>query len=141
MVKLRLLSVRKCCFVLLLCIIHVAIGIPGSSFTGMQLFTMERGMQHANSPFLVNNTPDNFGQDLPDEPEEVTQAKNNRRRLRFLNTVSSSQFNISQRIVQEVENLAYAYALYKDVNKTGIYQQQDSFLPAYYNFLFRFVLF
>jgi hypothetical protein len=107
----------------------------------MQLFTMERGMQHSNFPFQAHNAPDYMGQDMPDEPEEINQAKNNRRRLRFLNISSTTQFNINQRIVQEADHHAYAYALYKVVNKTGEYQHQDAFLPAYYNFLFRFVLF
>lgn len=62
-----------------------------------------------------------------------------RRRLRFYQTASSQQFNFSPRTVHFQYD--HSNALIAQENKAGVYQHQDSFLPAYYTFLFRYTLF
>ncbi|HEY1165696.1 MAG TPA: hypothetical protein VGE90_11030 [Chitinophaga sp.] len=74
-----------------------------------------------------------------DEGTEVIRATKNKKKTRYYLNASSRQFSINQRIVYPEDKQDY-YILEKE-NKSGVYQWLDAFLPAYYNFLFRYTLF
>lgn len=85
---------------------------------------------------------DGFGHDSISDDEdgkEVFRAPKNKKKTRYYLYASSRQFSISQRILYPEDKQDY-YILEKE-NKSGVYQWHDAFLPAYYNFLFRFTLF
>lgn len=87
----------------------------------------------------LSQIPQKMESDANDEPEEVIQVKKNRRKTRFYITASSQQFSFTQRVLQDTGSLSQRIHIQE--NKTGEYQQQDVFLPAYYSFLFRFTPF
>jgi len=62
-----------------------------------------------------------------------------KRRQRLYISAAIQQFNCSPRISYQYEKPDYSIQIKE--NKAGEYQWQDAFLPAYYNFLFRFTLF
>lgn len=74
-----------------------------------------------------------------EDGKEVIRATSKKKKQRYYLNASSRQFNIGQRILHPEEKQQY-YVLGKE-NKSGVYQWHDAFLPAYYNFLFRFTLF
>lgn len=127
---------------LLLFIQQIAGFIPGLSFSQVQASDKNRKLHallfHPEAPFQLN-IPIRFLEDAPDEREPVLHAKHNRRRTRFCITAPSQQLNLVPRLPQLQNNLAHYIP--EQENKTGIYLQQDAFLPAYYTFLFRYTLF
>ncbi|MGX5816665.1 hypothetical protein ACWKWU_00625 [Chitinophaga lutea] len=76
--------------------------------------------------------------DTEDDFAAIRNAQN-RRRLRFLQSTPSQQFNLSPRVSYCQHD--QQTAVLTDENKAGVYERQDSFLPAYYRFLFRYTLF
>lgn len=75
-----------------------------------------------------------------DDNNEIlrTTAPKGRKQRYYLNA-TTQQFSCSPRILY-LDERQYNYILEKE-NKSGVYQWQDSFRPAYYNFLFRLALF
>ena len=74
-----------------------------------------------------------------DDGTEAIRATQNKKKTRYYLNASSRQFSISQRIIYPEDKQEY-YIQEKE-NKSGVYQWLDAFLPAYYNFLFRYTLF
>jgi len=74
-----------------------------------------------------------------DDGKEVIRATKNKKKTRYYLNASSRQFSINQRIVYPEDKQDY-YIQEKET-KSGVYQWLDAFLPAYYNFLFRYTLF
>ncbi|ASZ13369.1 hypothetical protein KTO58_07460 [Chitinophaga pendula] len=87
----------------------------------------------------LSQIPYHLESDANDEPEEVIQVKKNRRKPRYYISASSQQFSFTQRVFQDTGSPSQRIHIQE--NKTGEYQQQDVFLPAYYSFLFRFTPF
>lgn len=82
------------------------------------------------SAFLVNG--------LEDDDASV-RAKQSRRRGRFYISSPSKQFNFTPQVApDQTDRMLWPE---QEEKKTGVYLQQDAFLPAYYQFLFRFTLF
>jgi hypothetical protein len=81
--------------------------------------------------------PDHIIED--EDGKEVFRATPKKKKQRFYLNASSRQFDYSQRILYP-EN-RQAYYIQEKENKSGVYQWHDAFLPAYYNFLFRYTLF
>lgn len=97
-------------------------------------------------------TPSHFFLHLPislmeDLPEDLTEdqiafifrAHEPRHKRRFLISVTSQQYSFTTRL-QQLQLLLVQY-MPGNENKTGIYQWHAAFLPAYYQFLFRYTLF
>lgn len=74
-----------------------------------------------------------------DDGKEVLRATKNKKKTRYYLNASSRQFSLSQRIVYPEDK--QEYYIHEKENKSGVYQWLDAFLPAYYNFLFRYTLF
>lgn len=76
----------------------------------------------------------------PTEDDDASvRAKQTRRRARFYISTATKQFNFTPQLAPAQADKTFAPET--EEKKTGIYCQQDAFLPAYYNFLFRFTLF
>jgi len=71
--------------------------------------------------------------------KEIFRDTPKKRRQRLYISAAIQQFNCSPRILYQYEKPEYCIQIKE--NKAGEYQWQDAFLPAYYNFLFRFTLF
>ncbi|WP_126243438.1 hypothetical protein [Chitinophaga rhizosphaerae] len=82
------------------------------------------------SVFLTNNQEDD---------DASVRAKQSRRRGRYYLNAASKQFNFTQQVAPDQTDKTFRPEM--EENKTGVYLQQDAFLPAYYNFLFRYTLF
>ncbi|SFW76790.1 hypothetical protein SAMN05661012_04414 [Chitinophaga sancti] len=108
--------------------------------------------QAANRPHINLHKPGNFFIHLPhffmeDILEDLTEdqvsflfrATEPRHKRRFYISVASQQYSFTTRL-QQLQLLLDQYVP-GDEDKTGIYQWQDAFLPAYYKFLFRYTLF
>ncbi|HEY0608766.1 MAG TPA: hypothetical protein VGD35_03895 [Chitinophaga sp.] len=80
-----------------------------------------------------------FGVADEDEGKEMIRATKSKKKTRYYLNASSRQFSLSQRIIYPEDKQEY-YIQEKE-NKSGVYQWLDAFLPAYYNFLFRYTLF
>jgi hypothetical protein len=74
-----------------------------------------------------------------DEKTEVVRTTQNKKKTRYYLNASSRQFSLSQRIVYPEDK--QEYYIHEKENKSGVYRWLDAFLPAYYNFLFRYTLF
>lgn len=75
-----------------------------------------------------------------DDGTDVWQITKHRRKTRWYLSATAPQVSTATRIVYlDAENTARS--IYIPVNKTGEYERQKSFLPAYYSFLFRFTPF
>lgn len=79
-----------------------------------------------------------LSQSMEDEDASV-RAKQSRRRGRFYIPSAFKQFNFAQQAAPDQTDKMFRPV--KEEKKTGVYCQQDAFLPAYYQFLFRFTLF
>lgn len=76
----------------------------------------------------------------PTEDDDASvRAKQLRRRARFYISTATKQFNFAPQATPDQDGKYFAPDI--EEKKTGVYCQQDAFLPAYYNFLFRFTLF
>jgi len=80
-----------------------------------------------------------FSVEDDDGGKEMIRATKSKKKTRYYLNASSRQFSINQRIVYPEDKQDY-YIQEKE-NKSGVYQWLDAFLPAYYNFLFRYTLF
>jgi hypothetical protein len=74
-----------------------------------------------------------------DDGQEVVRATKSKKKTRYYLNASSRQFSISQRIIYPEDK--QDHFILEEENKSGIYRWLDAFLPAYYNFLFRYTLF
>ncbi|WP_157962969.1 hypothetical protein [Chitinophaga deserti] len=76
----------------------------------------------------------------PAEDEDASiRAKQSRRRGRFYISAPAKQFNFTPQVAPDHSDRIFRPET--EEKKTGVYLQQDAFLPAYYQFLFRFTLF
>jgi len=127
---------------LFLCMQHVTCFIPGLS-APMEAKAACVKRDHVK-PLLLDLQsafhlpPKLLPVDMEDDWASIRNSQS-RRRLRFYQTAASQQFNFSAKIV----HFAYDHSkvCVTEENKAGVYQHQDSFLPAYYTFLFRYTLF
>ena len=88
--------------------------------------------------------PENLQDELPEELTEdpaihYVRQHESRHRRRFYITSAAQQYSFTTRLQQL--QLYLGQYIPADEKKTGIYQWQDAFLPAYYSFLFRYTLF
>ncbi|MBS0026901.1 hypothetical protein ACTJJ0_00835 [Chitinophaga sp. 22321] len=75
-----------------------------------------------------------------DDGTDVWHITKHRRKTRWYLSASAPQVSTATRIAYlDADNTARS--IYIPVNKTGEYERQKSFLPAYYTFLFRFTPF
>gem|GEM_PF-6085294 len=78
-----------------------------------------------------------------EEPEDVPVflrvTKVPRKKRYYLNSPSQSASSYTTRFTQLEHNLEFYIPVQQ--NKTGVYQQQSAFLPAYYSFLSRYTPF
>lgn len=87
---------------------------------------------------LVHNIPVHLEAD--DEGADVWHITKHRRKTRWYLSATAPQVSTATRIVYlDADNTAHS--IYIPVNKTGEYERQKSFRPAYYSFLFRFTPF
>jgi hypothetical protein len=87
---------------------------------------------------LVHKIPVHLEAD--DDGTEVWHITKHRRKTRWYLSATAPQVSTATRIVYpDADNTARS--IYIPVNKTGEYERQKSFLPAYYSFLFRFTPF
>ncbi|WP_147323512.1 hypothetical protein [Chitinophaga silvatica] len=84
---------------------------------------------------LLNSIPIHLEAD--DDGIDTWHLTKNRRKTRYYISANAPQVSTPTRIVYLDTNLS-ANSIYHPVDKTGEYQKQKSFLPAYYSFLFRF---
>lgn len=95
-------------------------------------------------PFLLNDrldfeTPPSFHSTAQeDDWASIRSNVQGRRRLRFYQ-IATKQFSTTSKVIQLVYDHS-PFVIVKE-SKGGKYQYQDSFLPAYYSFLFRCALF
>lgn len=133
---------QKVLFLLLfLCMQHVTGFIPGLSASMEAKACVKRDQIR---PLLLElqsafHLPPKY---LPADTEDdwaSIRSSQSRRRLRFYQATAGQQFNFSPRTV----HFAYDHsnAVIAEEKKAGEYQHHDSFLPAYYTFLFRYTLF
>jgi hypothetical protein len=87
-------------------------------------------------PHILN---DHFADDMPDDTEPVFYNKKVPPKRRFYIATSTQQFSYTSRFIHLPYDLVPGVPVQE--NKTGVYQQQHAFLPAYYTFLFRYTLF
>ncbi|WP_341836470.1 hypothetical protein WJU16_01030 [Chitinophaga pollutisoli] len=83
--------------------------------------------------------PSAFLTNALEDDDASVRAKQSRRRGRFYISSPSKQFNFTPQVAPDQTSRTFAPVT--EEKKTGVYLQQDAFLPAYYNFLFRFTLF
>ncbi len=127
---------RKILFLLfLVCIQHLAgFVIPAhAGVMPVEMHMIEIDLQpevELPSVFLTNNQEDD---------DASVRAKQSRRRGRYYLNAASKQFNFTQQVAPDQTDKTFRPEM--EENKTGVYLQQDAFLPAYYNFLFRYTLF
>lgn len=127
---------RKILFLLfLVCIQHIAgFTIPvhaGVVPEDVQMIELELQPEiELPSVFLTHHAEDE---------DASIRAKQSRRRGRFYLNPATKQFNFTQQVTPDQADKMFRPE--KEVKKTGVYLQQDAFLPAYYQFLFRFTLF
>lgn len=119
----------------LLCILLYSFHIQ--STTASKKATQADTVRHAINLGNYSHIFDLSQQD--DDGKEVIRTTRNKKKTRYYLNASSRQFSLSQRIVHPEDKQEY-YILEKE-NKSGVYQWLDAFLPAYYNFLFRYTLF
>jgi hypothetical protein len=74
-----------------------------------------------------------------EDGKEFIRATRSKKKTRYYLNASSRQFSINQRIVYPEDK--QGYYIHEKETKSGVYQWLDAFLPAYYNFLFRYTLF
>ena len=87
---------------------------------------------------LVHKIPVHLEAD--DEGTDVWHITKHRRKTRWYLSATAPQVSTATRIVYlDADNAASN--IYLPVNKTGEYERQKSFRPAYYSFLFRFTPF
>lgn len=129
---------RVLLFLLLLTSFHL--GLPTSLQAKHELKSarMERLFDHEEivvfyleNDYLVNDSPEDTG---PFFHNKKVPPKR-----RYYLPGNNQQFSYNVRIFQLPYNLEPVVP--EEENKTGIYQQQHAFLPAYYRFLFRYTLF
>lgn len=74
-----------------------------------------------------------------EDGKELVRASRSKKKTRYYLNASSRQFSINQRIIYPEDK--QEYYIHEKETKSGVYQWLDAFLPAYYNFLFRYTLF
>ena len=89
--------------------------------------------------FLTRAAVEVLDEDAAGDSQEVLRAGiTKHRRQRYYLNPSTQQFSCSPRLLYQDDRQDYVQL---KETKGGEYQWQDSFLSAYYNFLFRFTLF
>ncbi|WP_145715587.1 hypothetical protein [Chitinophaga japonensis] len=99
---------------------HITTGIFDDSALSKLLVKLQTDEAGMNVKKIFRNTP-------------------KKRKQRLYISAAIQQFNCSPRILYQYEKPDYCIQIKE--TKAGEYQWQDAFLPAYYNFLFRFTLF
>lgn len=105
---------------------------------GLKGICLERLFDH-EKVVLFHIENDRLATDAPDNLESAFHRKKVPFKRRYYLATSKQHLSHSSRIFQLPYNLEPFVPIQE--NKTGIYQQQHAFLPAYYNFLFRYTLF
>jgi hypothetical protein len=89
--------------------------------------------------FFTHVAVNMLANDLDDAGNILRNATNKGRKQRYYLNAPTQQFSCSPRILYPETRQDY-YICEKET-KSGVYQWQDCFLPAYYTFLFRLALF
>lgn len=141
MIKDRRILQRILIVFLVFCMQQAVMFIPGFSASREAKGNI-RSVQKLS--FLLNDrldfeTPPAFHSTAhEDDWASIRNSTQGRRRLRFYQIVTK-QFSTSTKVIQLVYDHSPLLMVKED--KGGEYQKQDSFLPAYYSFLFRCALF
>ncbi|NSL90596.1 hypothetical protein [Chitinophaga solisilvae] len=133
---------KRWSYICLLLIIQLTAGIMPSFASHRHLLLQEINVQAAREDYLeglISRIPVQLEADDTEAPD-VIHATKHRRKTRYYLSASSQQFSIATRVAY-IDSNYISQSCYIQENKTGEYNGQKAFLPAYYTFLFRFTPF